>query len=327
MASLAPGIAPQHATSLDLSHNIMIREGYERDDWRILTLNDAAEDALSKILRFGFDIDRDVVKTDVAMRIKNQIFAWAKHISDDIPGYSNWQEVYDFTFDALDSPDAVPGEDATPIGTEADLVNETADYYQLRDYALLDRGTEKADHADHADHALSLVKARNRQEILDLIRAPYSAANPMPHNLALLFRKIRYTYKLRECLLGQAGYYNGAQEFAANISDDFEFYMYLVQMKLRRPDRLHIFKAPKAMANYITDSTCRGIINFPTHTALTTLGLTKSPSPVSTILNASLPKPSVSTKKTRSGGTSAPYCLGTPTMLTSWSFPVSKGNL
>jgi hypothetical protein len=108
MASLAPGIAPQHATSLDHSHNIMTREGYKRDDWRILTLNDAAEDALSKILRFGFDIDRDVAKPGVTMRIKNQIIAWAKHISDDIPGYSNWQEIYDFTFDALDSPDAVP---------------------------------------------------------------------------------------------------------------------------------------------------------------------------------------------------------------------------
>jgi hypothetical protein len=60
MTPLVANIAPQHATSLNLSHTmIMAREGYQRNDWCIVTLNDAVEDALSKILRFGFDIDRD----------------------------------------------------------------------------------------------------------------------------------------------------------------------------------------------------------------------------------------------------------------------------
>jgi hypothetical protein len=127
MASLAANIAPQHATSVDLSHAIMAREGYQRDDWRFVTLNDAVEDALSKILRFGFDIDRDTAKLGVAKSIKDQILAWAKHIAGDIPGYSNWQEIDDFTFDALYSPDFIPGEDATPIGTEADFVTQISD--------------------------------------------------------------------------------------------------------------------------------------------------------------------------------------------------------
>ncbi|KAH9952535.1 hypothetical protein BGW80DRAFT_1452225 [Lactifluus volemus] len=169
-----------------------------------------------------------------------------------IPGYTNWQEIYDFTFDALYVADAVPGSDDTPIGTEADLVAELQDVELERDYALQSKAIEK----EHlADHALSIGKARTRQEILGNIAAPYTAANPMPPALALLFRKIRYTYKLRECLLGQVGYYKGSLELAADMDDDFEYHMYLIQMQLRRPDRLHKFKAPKAMAYYTTNAT------------------------------------------------------------------------
>src|SRR6266852_3257916 len=252
MASLALDIAPQRATSHDLGHTIMTRKSYTRDDWRTLALNDAVEDALCKILRFGFDVDRDVAKPGITESIKDQVLAWAKHIAGDIPGYSNWREIYDFTFDALYSPDAVPGEDATPIGTEADLVKEIRDFDYVRNYALLDKDTEKA-HLE--DHAFSLDKAQWRQKILNIIPASYSPANPMPHNLALLFRKIKYTYKLRECLLRQVGYYNGSFELAADMSDHFEYHMYLVEMKLRRPDRLHVFKAPKMTTNYTTNST------------------------------------------------------------------------
>ena len=38
------------------------------------------------------------------------------------------------------------------------------------------------------------------------------------------------------------------------MNDDVEYHMYLIQMQLRRPDRLHRFKAPKAIAHY-TDAT------------------------------------------------------------------------
>lgn len=255
MLSLAANIAPQHDTSLNPSHTIMAREGYQRNDWCILTLNEAVEDALSKILRFGFDIDRDplgdTAKLRVTKSIKDQILAWAKHIAGNIPGFSNWQEIYDFTFDALYSPDAIPGEDATPVGTEADLVARIGDPILERNYNLLGKDTEK----EHlTDYALSLIKARGRQEILDRVPASDLGGNPMPHDVALLFHKIRYTYKLRECLLGQIGYHRGSLELAADMSDTFEYYMYLIQMKLRRPDRLHVFKAPKVMASYTTDS-------------------------------------------------------------------------
>ncbi|KAG5652214.1 hypothetical protein H0H81_005794 [Sphagnurus paluster] len=255
MASLAASISADQATSSDdsdESHTIMSRSSYQRDDWLRLQLNEAVEDALSKILRFGFDIDRVEVKPASAQPLRNQILAWAKHIASDIPGYTNWQEIYDFTFDALCTPDAVPGSDDTPIGTEADLVAQLLheDIDLERAHALQDQETEK----DHlADHALSLAKARTRLSILDYAGGRYSGANPMPRALALLFRKIRYTYTLRECLLGQVGYYTGALELAAGMVDDFEYHMYLIQMHLRRPDRLHAFKAPKAMAHYTTD--------------------------------------------------------------------------
>jgi hypothetical protein len=39
------------------------------------------------------------------------------------------------------------------------------------------------------------------------------------------------------------------------MSDDFEYHMYLVQMKMQRPDRFHVFKAAKALPNYAIDST------------------------------------------------------------------------
>src|SRR6266511_1691273 len=142
----------------------MVRSSYQRDDWCRLQLNDAVEDALSKILRFGFDIDRLEVKPATAKTPRDQILAWAKHIASDIPGYTKWQEIYKFTFDTLYTPDAVPGTDDTPIGTEADLVTTLQDIELEQDYALQNEETEK----EHlADHDLSLGKARNRQDILD----------------------------------------------------------------------------------------------------------------------------------------------------------------
>ncbi|KAI9509585.1 hypothetical protein F5148DRAFT_734618 [Russula earlei] len=240
------------ATSPDQSHSIVLCSSYQHDDWRRLHLNDTVKDALSKILRFGFDIDRVEVKPATAQTLRDQILAWAKHIFGKIPGYTNWQDIYAFTFDALYVADVVPGSDDTPIGTEADLVADLKDFALEHDYALQSKAIEK----EHlADHNLSLGKARTRQDILDNIAARYTAANPMPPALALLFCKIRYTYKLRKCLLGQVGYYNGSLKLAADMDDNFEYHMYLIQMKLRCPDRLHKFKAPKAMAYYTTDTT------------------------------------------------------------------------
>ncbi len=131
------------------------------------------------------------------MCFTHEVLGWVKHISSEIPGYNNWKEIYDFTFDALNAPDAVPGSDETHIGTEADLVADFQNPELESEYALLDKETEKKDLADHIG---SLRKARRRQDILDTIASRYSAANPMPTPLALRLHKIRYTYKLREYL-------------------------------------------------------------------------------------------------------------------------------
>jgi hypothetical protein len=96
--------------------------------------------------------------------------------------FTNRQETYPFTPDSLYLADAVLDND--PIVTEADLVAELQDIKLERDYAL------------------SLSKARTRQDILDNIASRYSAATPMPPALALLFRKIRYTYKLHSSRSG-----------------------------------------------------------------------------------------------------------------------------
>jgi hypothetical protein len=260
-AFLASNIASQHTTLLNYSHTIMNRKGYQPNNWCILTLNEAVEDALSKILHFGFDIDCNIsisiAKPGITNVIKNQILTWVKHIAGDIPGYSNWQEIYDFTFNAVNalySSDAVLGKDTTPIGTEADLVNKIRDPGHKCDYGLQNKNNEQ-ENRDLTDHLFSLHIACCRQQILNLSFASYLASNPMPSNFALLFHKIRYTYKLCECLLGQVGYYSGSLKLTASISDNFEYYMYLIQMKLWHPDRLHIFKAPKMMTNYIIDTT------------------------------------------------------------------------
>jgi hypothetical protein len=234
MASLAANVLANvpsdQVTSHDSSHTIMARNPYEHEDWRILLLNDTVEDALSKILRFGFDIDHATTKPSSAKMISDRILAWAKHITDDIPGYTSWQQIYDFTFNALYSLEALPGKDATHVGTEADLVTLLNDLDLKCDYALQDKQTEK-EHLEN--HALLLHKACHHQDILNFIAVPYWASTDlMPAQLALLFHKICYTYKLRECLLSQVGYYKGSLELVANMDGKFEFYMYLIQMKL-----------------------------------------------------------------------------------------------
>lgn len=250
MASLAADITDAQAWSQDHSYSIMARRGYQTRDWRFIQLSDELERALSNILRHGYDIDRNEVAPATAQSIKAQILAWAKHIAGDIPGYSTWDEIYEFTFSALHDPAAVPGEDPTPIGTEKQLHDGHFDIRMMHLYQLEEDAAERE---KLKDHAAALATARDRQEILDRIQHRYTADNPMPDDLALLFRKVRYAYKLRECLLGQVGYYNGSLELAAGMAEDFEFNMYLIQMKLRRPDRIHLFKAPKAMALYRTD--------------------------------------------------------------------------
>jgi hypothetical protein len=56
------------------------------------------------------------------------------------------------------------------------------------------------------------------RHILLMFRA-MSSDTPMLESLAILFRKIRYTYKLREALLGHVGYFNRSIELAADIPE------------------------------------------------------------------------------------------------------------
>ncbi len=73
MTSMATNISSDQATSPDHSYSIMVRN-YERDDTRLVLLNDAVEDALSKILRFGFDTDRVLPMHS----LREQVLAWVK---------------------------------------------------------------------------------------------------------------------------------------------------------------------------------------------------------------------------------------------------------
>jgi len=115
--TLTENIAPEYARSHGQSHT-MARQGYQRDEWRILTLNDAVEDPLFKILRFfffffliplmlvgplayverqilrfGVDVDYNTENPADADFINSQLITWAKYIATKIPGYSDWQGI------------------------------------------------------------------------------------------------------------------------------------------------------------------------------------------------------------------------------------------
>ena len=251
MASFLSNVSASYLASKDGKYRLLSRNGYTQEDTRFVHLHDAVETALSNILRYGYDIDREEAVPSTAKKIKQQIETWAIHMAQEIPGYNDWDGIYRFTWDLLQMRDMVPGEDTTSIGTERDLHDDDAHFTQsMRSaYDLGDRAEERQ---QLDDYDAALETARRRQGILEQIRGRYCAENPMPQPLALLFRKVFYAYKLRECLIGQTGYYNGSLQLAAGLEKDFEYNMYLIQMKLRRPDRLFDFKAPKQMAFYRT---------------------------------------------------------------------------
>jgi hypothetical protein len=250
MASIAANISTKYLWSRDTTYKIVARNDYTRDDWRHLALNEALETALSNILQHGYDIDRTEALPADAQSIKKQILKWARHIQEEVPGYATWEEAYEFTFNALHKLDAIPDEDLTPIGTEWDLWNQYFDYDMKHQYCLEDIAAERA---KLDDHAAALTTARLRLDILACVRDRYTPDNPMPDSLAILFRKIYYTYKLREALLGHIGYYNGSIGFAVGVSEGIHRHMYLLDLKLRRPDRMHLFHAPKPSICYQTD--------------------------------------------------------------------------
>src|SRR6266404_2749846 len=100
MASLTPAVSTSSDQAMLPAQNHMIMVwDYQPDDMVLLHLNSAVEDALSKILKFGFNHIYN--KPAMADSLRKQVLAWAKHIAGEILGYGNWQEIYNFTFEAL----------------------------------------------------------------------------------------------------------------------------------------------------------------------------------------------------------------------------------
>lgn len=249
MASFAYNAAAEDLRSADNHHKMMSINTYTRNDHRLVFLSEVLETALSNILRHGYDIERNNVPPATAQSIKQQILKWAQHIATDIPGYNDWDAIYNFTVDALYDPSAVPGEDPTPIGTEKELYDGHLDPEMKRLYVLDNELTERE---KLTDRTASLATARLRLDILDQIPRRYTANVPMPASLANLFRKIRYAYKLRETLLSRIGYRAGSFQLAAGMPNNLDFCMLLIDMKMRRPDRMLAFPAPKPYACYFT---------------------------------------------------------------------------
>lgn len=226
---------------------------YQGSKWRKMQLNEALEGVLSRILQHGYDTSHLETAPAGAAAIKAQILTWAHHIEKEVPGKEDWEEFYNFTFELLHKPDASPGDDDTPIGTEKDLVDTFGhDMKQL--YALKDEETEKE---EFGKHDIALATARNRLDVLKAFRALYTPAGPMPAPLALLYRKVNNAYKMREAVLGHLGYFNGSLTFAAGIDDGgIHHPMYILDLKLRHPNFIHEFPAPKHSKFYLTDAGC-----------------------------------------------------------------------
>lgn len=202
-------------------------------DYVHLFLNEIFEYKLSRILRE----DPDVAPV---------LLGWARNMAEAIPGYNTWHDAFEYTWESLREPVEVPGVgSSTLVGTEEDLVAllspELSRRYDLRGFG--------AEHSRLGDEEEALALARQRIDVLDQYRLQRDRDEEFP---ARLYRKIYYTYKLREALLGQVGYYNGSLELRAGLRGDFEHWMYLIQLKIRRPDRQHLFKAPKSFRVYRT---------------------------------------------------------------------------
>lgn len=249
MASIAANVPTEFLWSADGQHRMLARNDYTSKQWRHVELNEALERALSNILRHGYDIDLREAKPASADAIKGQILRWAQHIVEDIPGYNSWEEIFEYTVDALYSPCELRGEDDTPVGTEKDLHDGYFDDATKEEYGLLDEATEK----DRIrDRALTLEVSRRRLEVLEAIPRKFTPDDPMSDEFAKLLRKIRYAYKLRETVLARIGLRAGSIQLAAGMRNDLDFCMLMIDMKMRRHDRMLPYNAPKPYTCYYT---------------------------------------------------------------------------
>lgn len=208
------------------SYIMVALKDYRDEDYLKMSLNDELEYAISELLLLDPVIHR-------------QIRDWARAMCRAIGGYETVDEIETYILTArMEAKEDPDDANSMVVGTEADLVgllerNERTAY----------RLTEGAD--------LDLI--RERIDILAGFRARNKGLSASDETRARLFRKIFFSYKLWEALLGQVGYYNGSLELQSNLQDDFEYWMYLIQMKLRKPTRQFLFAAPKSMMAYKTE--------------------------------------------------------------------------
>lgn len=194
---------------------------WDAADFFTRDLNDQLEYEISVILREIPDIN-----------------TWGRVMCEAVGGYRNRQELQAYIDNNLksvreDSDDP----NCDDVGAERDFLK------------LFDDARRAAYRPDHDPPDLELIRTR-----IDLL-AGFRGSPKMATLSSIekrLFYKIYYTYKLYEALVGQVGYYNGSLELEAGLDNDFEYWMYLTQMKLRKPSRQWQFQAPKTMKAYKT---------------------------------------------------------------------------
>lgn len=233
MASIVANILEEERAAPVGNYALMVRKDWTAEDFLYLLLNETLEYKLSEILRFNRSVAPAILK-------------WARTMAETIPGYDNWDQIARFTRDSLTSKREIADDPRSEIvGNETDL-HAKLNASERGKYGPLDESVGSP------ESAAALAQARTRIATLDEFRNRVTKSASMARPLALLFRKIYYTYKLREALLGQVGYYNGSLELRVGLTSDFEYWMYLIQMKLRRPDRQRLYRAPKSMLYYST---------------------------------------------------------------------------
>ncbi len=212
---------------------MLARQGWADTDYLRLMLNEHLEGRIAEILHAD----------DVGATIR----AWAAAMAAAIPGYGTWEEIREYIWDSLRAVEQGPD---IPEGMQ----RETLLLERLGQEGLLTSGDLVEYNLEGAEVERQKLHDENYNPVLARIRIAVldRARRNLPKALRPLFRQVYYTYKLREALFGQLGYYNGSIELRLGLTDDFEFNMYLIQMKLRHPERQHLYKAPKAMRAYTT---------------------------------------------------------------------------
>ena len=186
-----------------------------------------------------------------------KILDWAKTMALAIPGYNTWDAIKAYILANLQSPLFDVDDPKSPkVGTELDLYNLLSPT-QKKSYPAVINADKSisfwlTSRPQSFEMRVTLSLTREVIAILSDFRSKNALLLQSKPTLGLLFTKVYYSYKLHEALVGQVGYYNGSIELRLGLDSDFEYWMYLIQMKLRKPTRQHVYPAPKAMTAYHT---------------------------------------------------------------------------